>query len=160
MNPLSYKTLGQVLRNAQRIDEARAAFRQGQIVDPDYADNFTWVAFLDLDAGEAKRAVTSCVRKDDYFQQTCLAIAFHKVGRQAEADAELAKVRGLGDTAAFQMTQIYAQRGEPQEALEWLARAYRVRDPGIIAIKVEPLLEPIRTTPEFRRVLAELKLPD
>lgn len=160
LNPLSYKTLGQVLRNAHRIDEARAAFRQGQIVDPDYADNFTWVAFLDLDAGEAQRAVTSCVHKDDYFQQTCLAIAFHKVGRKAEADAELAKVRGLGDTAAFQMTQIYAQRGEPQAALEWLARAYRVRDPGIIASKVEPLLAPIRNTPEFQRVLAELKLPD
>jgi serine/threonine-protein kinase len=160
LNPLSYKTLGQVLRNAVRLDEARAAFRQGQIVDPDYADNFTWVAFLDLDAGDAQRAARSCVHKDDYFQQTCLAIAFHKAGRKAESDAELAKVLALGDIAAFQVTQIYAQRGEIQVALEWLARAYRVRDPGIIAMGVEPLLAPIRNAPEFKRVLAELKLPD
>jgi len=33
-------------------------------------------------------------------------------------------------------------------------------DPGIIAMGVEPLPAPIRNTPEFKRVLAELKLSD
>ena len=38
-----------------------------------------------------------------------------------------------------------------------LERAYRERvDPGIVGIKVEPLLDPLRGHPRFERLVAEV----
>ena len=65
--------------------------------------------------------------------QQCLAVVYDKLGRHADADAELAKMQDtMGDAAAFQYATIYAQWGDRAKALEWLDTAMRLRDPGLV----------------------------
>ena len=52
----------------------------------------------------------------------------------------------LGDNGAFLYARIYAQRGQPAAALQWLQTAYQLRDPGLIELKIDPALDPIRAT--------------
>jgi hypothetical protein len=59
----------------------------------------------------------------------------------ADAEVELTKLKVNGDTAAYQCATIYAQWGNTLKALEWLETALRLRDPGLIRLKVEPLRE-------------------
>jgi hypothetical protein len=54
---------------------------------------------------------------------------------------------------------IYAQWGNSLKALEWLETALRLRDPGLISLKTDPLMDPIRREPRFQAVMRELKFP-
>jgi hypothetical protein len=36
----------------------------------------------------------------------------------------------------------------------------RLRDPGLIALKTDPLMDPLRQEPRFQAALRELKFPD
>jgi len=72
-------------------------------------------------------------------------VVYHKLNRQSDADAALAAVTAaMGDDGAFQYAEIYAQWGNIPKALEWLETAYRMHDPGLLALKVEPMLDPLR----------------
>jgi hypothetical protein len=41
---------------------------------------------------------------------------------------------------AYHIAEVYAFRNQPDEAIEWLERAYAQRDSGLIGTKVDPLL--------------------
>jgi hypothetical protein len=73
----------------------------------------------------------------------------------------LAKMKSLlGDAAAFQHAQIYAQWGNTPKALGWLENAFRLRDPGLEQVKMDPLLDLLRKEPRFQAVMQELKVPE
>jgi hypothetical protein len=66
----------------------------------------------------------------------------------------------MGKSAAYQYAQINAQLGDVEESLRWLGVAREVRDPGLIGLVADPLLDPLRTDPRFRTLLQELGLPE
>ena len=87
-------------------------------------------------------------------------MVYDKLGRHADAEAVLAKFKAaLGDVAAYQYATIYAQWGNTPKALEWLDIAMRLRDPGLVYLKTDPLLDPLRQEPRFQAVMRELKFP-
>jgi hypothetical protein len=66
----------------------------------------------------------------------------------------------VGDANAYQFATIYAQWGKQAQALEWLETASRLRDPGLINLKTDPLLDPLRQEPRFQAIQWALKCPD
>jgi hypothetical protein len=46
------------------------------------------------------------------------------------------------------------------KALGWLDVALRMRDPGLMALKTDPLLDPLHQEPRFQAMLRELKFPN
>jgi hypothetical protein len=44
---------------------------------------------------------------------------------------------------------VYSWRGETDKAFEWLDRAWRQHDGGLLAVQTEPMLAPLRTDPRF-----------
>jgi len=55
---------------------------------------------------------------------------------------------------------IYAQWGILPKALEWLGTAWRLRDPVLIYVTTEPLMDPFRQEPRFQAIERELKFPN
>ena len=51
------------------------------------------------------------------------------------------------------------QWGDRAKALEWLDTAMRRRDPGLIYLKTDPLMNPLRQEPRFQAVMRKLKFP-
>ena len=45
------------------------------------------------------------------------------------------------------------------KALEWLETALRLRDAGLIYVKTDPLMDPLRQEPRFQAIERELKFP-
>ena len=73
----------------------------------------------------------------------------------------LAKRRARnGQTGAFEYSQIYAQWGNSAQAVEWLETAMHLRDPGLSALKMDPLMDSLRNEPRFQAVVRALKFPD
>ncbi len=90
----------------------------------------------------------------------CLAVTYYKLGRHADAEAELSKLKAAyGDVMAYQYAGIYAQRGDISKALEWLDTALRLRDSGLENLKTDPLLDPLRQEPRFQAIERKLKFP-
>jgi hypothetical protein len=73
----------------------------------------------------------------------------------------MAKIRqSLGDAAAYQYAEIYAQWGDVSSALKWMETAYRLRDTGLVSLKADELLDPLRKEPRFQKIERELKFPN
>ena len=64
------------------------------------------------------------------------------------------------DTAAVQIAQAYAYRGERAKAFDWLDRAVVQRDPGLINLKTDPLFAGLRGDARYKTVLRKMNLPE
>ena len=88
-------------------------------------------------------------------------MTYDKLGRHADAQAALAKMKTInGPAAAYQYATIYAQWGDAPKSLEWLDTAVRGRDPGLPNLKADPLMDPLRSEPHFRAIERQLKFPN
>lgn len=82
-------------------------------------------------------------------------------GRQAPADAAIeALVAGYGTVAAYQISEVYAFRGERDEAFTWLERAFRQRDGGLAEMLTSRHVALLKSDPRYRAMLARLGLPE
>jgi tetratricopeptide (TPR) repeat protein len=162
LNPRSHFSLGQGLLFARRYDEAAAAMEQAIAVNPKYSEAFAYRGFAEYSRGDFSRARASCERwAERWPSQWCLSVAYEKLGRHADAEAILAKLKAdSGDSAAYQYAGIYAQWGQQALALNWLDTAMRLRDSGLEQLKVDPLLDPLRAQPRFKAIEQELRFPD
>ncbi|HEY6516181.1 MAG TPA: TIR domain-containing protein [Steroidobacteraceae bacterium] len=158
---LPYQGLGNAFFGARRYRDAIAAFTESISVDPNYKPGYGELGLAFYAAGDLRSALASCeVHRGNYQSQECLAIVYDKLGRHGDAQAELKKFEtAYGDAAAYQYAQVYAQWGDRGKALEWLDKAMRAPDSGLIALKVDPLLNPLRQEPHFQRIEKELKFP-
>ena len=158
----SHSVLGRALYAARRYEEAVAAFAELISLEPDYKPTYGERGLAYYVLGDLERARASCETKPDYWvSQQCLVVVYDKLGRHADAEAELAKLKAaLGDAAAYQYATIYAQWGNRAKALEWLETAWRLRDPGLIDVKTDPLMDPLRNEPRFQTIERELKFPN
>lgn len=158
---LSRVDLGGALYVARRYGEAAAAYAQANTLNPEFKSSYARRGLAFLGLGDLQRARYSCESKRDYWlSQHCLAMVYEKLGRSADAQAELRKMQAaLGDSAAYQYATIYAQWGDRAKALQWLDTALRLRDPGLEGMKVDPLMDPLRQEPRFQTILRELNFP-
>jgi TolB-like protein/Flp pilus assembly protein TadD len=158
----SHSVLGRALYLARRYDEAVAAWAEVISLAPDFKVTYGERGLAYYGLADFERARASCETKPDYwYSQLCLGVVYDKLSRHTDAEAELAKIKAaLGDSAAYQYAAIYAQWGQSAKALEWLETALKLRDPGLISLKTDPLLDPLRKEPRFRAIEQELKFPD
>ncbi len=162
LNAITHRTLGHVLHNARRDREAIEAYNQALRLNPQTAQLQSVRGWAHLSLGELEAARESCATPPlDWDSNTCLAVVYHKLNRQSDADAALAAVSAaMGDDSAFQYALIYAQWGNIAKALEWLETAYyRTHDPGLLDLKVEPMLDALRQEPRFKEIERKLKFP-
>lgn len=162
LNPLIARHLGQVLMFARRYDESRAALNQALALDPDSPTDRALIGIAYYSIGDLKNAQAACeLTRAHPWGQMCLAVVYHKVGRQAEAEALLASYQAeQGDIAAYQYAAVYSEWGDVPKALAWLDRAMRLRDPGLEYLTTDPFMDPLRKEPRFQAAVRELKFPD
>lgn len=158
LSSLSRSRLGQALYSARRYQEAIAAF--GEVITLDSANKQAYgergLTYYAL--GDFQAARSSCESRPDHWtSQWCLAVTYDKLGRHADAQAELAKLAAIyGDAAAYQYAAIYAQWANTAKAMEWLETAMKVRDPGLVHLKTDPLMDPLRKEARFQAIEREL----
>jgi TolB-like protein/DNA-binding winged helix-turn-helix (wHTH) protein/Flp pilus assembly protein TadD len=161
LNRGSHLVLGAGLYFARRYREAIQAYTDIINLDPSVPEPYgvRGLAYYGLD--DFKHARSSCESKPDHWAaQWCLAVVYDKIGRHTDAEAALAKYQAkAADAGAYQYATIYAQWGDRAKALEWLATAMRLRDPGLVLLKTDPLMDPLRNEPRFQAIERQLKFP-
>jgi serine/threonine-protein kinase len=164
LNAGAYRLLGLVYLYTHRYRDAVLAYDRALNINPQAVQAAANRGLAQAALGEFESARQSCaVPPLDWLNHMCLAIVLRRLNRPADAEAELATLRASADgesDLAYQYAQIYAQWGDVEKALNWLETADRVRDPGLIQLKVDYLLDPLRRQPRFQAILAKMKLPD
>lgn len=84
-----------------------------------------------------------------------LAIAYAGLGKKAESDAALSRlIKKYADSSAFEIAEAYSHRGQVNETLQWLERAYLQKDPSLVFLKsalLDKTLTQIRGLRRFSR---------
>jgi TolB-like protein/DNA-binding winged helix-turn-helix (wHTH) protein/Tfp pilus assembly protein PilF len=119
------------------------------------------LACLQLFDGKARDALATFESNSfAVFRDTGVAMAEFTLGDAESSQQALDRViaAAAGD-AAYQIAEIYAWRGQKDKAFEWLERAYRQRDGGLTAIKIDLVLASLRSDPRYVAMLRKLNLP-
>ena len=88
------------------------------------------------------------------------ALARWSQKRIPEADAALADLIQNYAIAACQIGGVYAYREEKDQAFEWLERARRQRDSGLMTIRGDPIYENLHGDPRWDALLRTMGLAD
>jgi len=167
LDPLSLiinADLGQNYMLARRYDEAIDQLRKTLEMDPRfYYARWTLGEALQM-RGQLGEAMTEYQKAaeitDDPMVLAMLAQGYAKTGQHDKAWALLSRLEQLAGqryVGPFTFALVHLALGEKEKAIDDLERAYRERaDPGIVGIKVEPLLEPLRGHPRFERLVAKV----
>jgi TolB-like protein/Tfp pilus assembly protein PilF len=91
-----------------------------------------------------------------------LGNAYARAGQTAEAMKAIARLQdqirknGVG---RYEIALIYTGLGKKQEAFQWLEEAYQAHDVGLIYLKIDPCLDPLRPDPRFEDLIRRVGLP-
>jgi tetratricopeptide (TPR) repeat protein len=93
----------------------------------------------------------------EVFRNVALAVVHRAAGREAQsAKAFHALIDGFAWTAAYQVAEVYAYRGEIDKAFEWLETAFLQNDPGVIYSGSDPFLAPLHEDARWATFVARL----
>jgi TolB-like protein/Tfp pilus assembly protein PilF len=166
VNPAAYRMLSIALTDARRYRDALEVSREfdslgGASADGGAPQRHGADALLLLGETEQARQFCESVAKPTWQDHLCLAIAYQRLQRSADAQSQLTALRTqYGDNIAYQVSEIYAQWGDTAQALDALETAYRLKDPGLQILKVDAYMDPLRKEPRFQAVLQKLDFPD
>jgi tetratricopeptide (TPR) repeat protein len=159
-DPLSaafWHNLGLAAHAAGSLQESAMAFRRALELVPHRFVSRALLALVLLEMGNSDEALKQAsAESDEFWSLWALTVIQYSLGKTQEGDELFKKVMQLADGNAYQIAEIYAVRGMPDEAFEWLDIADRELDAGILHAKVNPrfrnLREDSRWTPLLTRI--------
>jgi TolB-like protein/DNA-binding winged helix-turn-helix (wHTH) protein/Flp pilus assembly protein TadD len=161
LEPLSYALSAQVAFQARQYSAAVEHARRAVLIDSQF-----WIGYMQLaqayeQMGQpdlAMAALTDAARfSGNNSKVTSLrGYLLAKAGRVNEAREVLRQMESGGPeryVPPVAIALVHAGLGEREAVMEWLAKAYDVRDVHLIYLPVDPKWDPYRTDPRFQSVL-------
>jgi eukaryotic-like serine/threonine-protein kinase len=157
----TYKGLGVILVGARRFGEANLIFQQARTLQPESHFVAFYLADNLLALGQFDTARRQCEAPDTALdadgRHDCLALAYHGLGRQADAERQLAEFMAQdGDSAAYRYARIYTQWGDRPKAWQWLDKAEQLGDPDLSLLKADWHFDPLRDQARFKAIEARM----
>lgn len=159
-------SFGWVLLFSRRYDDAIEQLHKALRTNPDLlgAHEKLWTAF------EQKRMYEEALAEAKKFRALrgqaevveALARGYAEtgypgaIGRAAEKLAARSKLTFVQRT---ELARLYARAGQKDRALEWLEKAYEVRDSILVYLQVDPDWDSLRDDPRFQDLLRRMNFP-
>jgi tetratricopeptide (TPR) repeat protein len=169
LDPLSFfmnRHLGSTLYFARHYDEALYYLRRAGEIDPNAAPIVeNWISFIYEKKGLQDEAVSSDLKalSPDLppAQIDSLRSAYQRGGWKAYHKARLELTASYGDELcnAWAIGLGYLRIGERDRALSLFGKAVDHHCVWMTFVKVDPLLDDIRTDPRFDALVQRMKLP-
>ncbi len=159
-NPRVWKALGSAYYSARRFADAAPRQREALRLSPALSAGHFDLGMTLLMQGDVKGAAAEFAReKQRWAMLTGTAISAWKLGDKLASDRALAALLAEnGDTVLYQQAQVRAQRGDVAGALAALEQALAAGDSGLLSLRHDPLLDPLRRDPRFARLMARMSV--
>ena len=159
LNPASFSALGNAQYFAGQYEAAIASLRRMLALAPKryYARYFIALSLIELGKSEAALAELAYMPEHDIFRAEATAVLHARAGDKAASERTFPASRdeeNWGLTAA-----VYSQRGDKDQAMKFLQKAWAGKSPDILDVKFDPLFAPLRNDSRFRALLAQVAYP-
>jgi len=158
--PGALNLMGLYLYSNGQLAEARQVETRALEISPEneFARFYLGIALL-LD-GDPKKAIADLGPPRSVFHRTLLALAEHDLRHPDAAERALNELISLdGPSQPYRVAEVYAWRGEPDRAFDWLDRAFAQNDPGLSYLNTDPLVRKLRGDPRYAALVKRLNLP-
>ena len=165
LNPLSSLTwtvFGNYLIADRQFGAAEEAVRRALEIQPDSLFALAQLGIVQLLKGNPTEALTSFRKRGGSgFSLIGIAMAEYTLGHVKESQHALDEVIAKhAQDLACEIAEVYAWRGEKDNAFAWLERAFQQRDGGLSDIKADLLLASLRDDARFGAMLRKMQLPE
>jgi len=162
LDPDSYGNKVGSLFDARKYREAVAFAEETRRKSPDLFHEPLLLGICLVMVGRLREAQQQFAlgKPEQWERLTGEAIAFARAGDKAAVEQKVQRMQQIfGDAASYQYSEIFAQTGDRQRALAALDSAWAIRDGGLINIRVDPFLDPIRNEPRFQAIVKRMNFP-
>jgi tetratricopeptide (TPR) repeat protein len=100
---------------------------------------------------------------DDPWVLALLGHVSAAIGRRDEALKILDQLKQISKqrfVKAYGIALVYAGLGEKDQAFQWLEKSYQDHEPRITRLKVDPLMDGLRSDPRFAELVRRIGLPE
>lgn len=158
LNARAFRSAGFIALFAHDYPVVITQMQRALALNPSLASAKYAIAIALMMQGDDAAALSAAKEERvEQFALTITAIAAHRLGDSAQADAAYARLLAeYGEAGLYQLAQVLAQRGRTAEALAQLEQAYAKRDPGMLLASNDPLLDPLRGEARFKDLLSRL----
>ena len=153
---------GETKFQAGQTDDAIGDLKRAAELNPDLWNGHIFLSEIYILQGRPQDALPEIERvRLDSARVSLYAIAYHALGRKNKSDTSLSELIAKYHRGnEYAIAEVYSFRNQPDEAFEWLDRAYDERNSGLIITKVDPLLKNLRHDPRYAALLKKLNLPN
>jgi TolB-like protein/DNA-binding winged helix-turn-helix (wHTH) protein len=159
--PGNYFLLAPLLTAVGRLDEAEKDLSIARELASSRIPSYQHM-YIAILRGDARAALQVAGQQRPPWREMNLAVAAQLDPDRAAADAALAKVIRDGTwkkTSPYLVAQAYALRGDADATVEWLERAWAIRDTNIRQLLYDPLVLRFRDDPRLVAFCAKIRLP-
>jgi adenylate cyclase len=162
VNAQARSYLGGYLSAAKQYEEARAEYARAIELNPAAPYSHAGIGSAYLLEGKLEEAATATQADTaEWARLTVMACIYWSQKHVPESDAALAQlIKTSAETAAYQIADVYAYRGDKDRAFEWLERARQQRDAGLPGLRTDPYLANLRGDPRWNAFLHTMGLAD
>lgn len=147
------------LYNARRYDEALALTNKGMQVDPQHP-LWSWlIARCYLAQSKFDEAIAELKKEGNRKYSGALGYAYARSGRRREAQAILDELlHSSSKQSNSSLAFVYTGIDDKQHGLDMLEKGWQEKDNFMTHLKVEPLLDSLRSEPRFQDLLRRMNL--
>ena len=163
LKPLYHLNLGNILTHAGRPEEAIAYFKKTLEINPQFQRAHMYLGINYLLLGKPETALKEMQQENiEVFKIFGLALAYHALGRKKEADEEIKNFNDkFQNEWNYLLAELYAYRGEKDNAFMWLENAYSKKDGWLVFLKGDPLLKNLKSDSRYNAFMKKMNLsPD
>ena len=149
VNALARAFYASSLSAAGHYEEARAEYARVIELNPSAPNSHASVGLCYLLEGKFDEAVAAAEHDSaDWARLLVVSSARWSQKRVTESDAALRElIAKYGETAAYQIAEVYGYRNDKDHAFEWLERARQQRDAGVPGLRADLLLKNLHSDP-------------
>jgi TolB-like protein/Tfp pilus assembly protein PilF len=158
-----YFALSKIQSCRGRLAEAEEAQRRSLELRPTSAGGHYYLGQVLVARGQLEAALAEMLKEtQDNIRFGGSAMVYFAMGRKTDSDAALAQMlKSDADRHPFRIAQVYAFRGETDEALKWLDRAYVQKEGGgLPVIKTDIAFKKLEGDPRYKAFLRKMNLPE
>ena len=169
LDPLSAATsvnLGWVYFKARRYDESIAQLHRTLALEPGYwyahmelGWNYVQVGMPEAAVAHCDSAVVGAREAGEKNEVGSCGWVYGRAGQKQKGEEMLRRYIAMSSHRwldPLDVSFIYVGLGDRDRALEWLRKGARERAQTLVFLKVEPMLDPLRSDPRFQALLREL----
>ncbi len=159
LNKDAYFELGVNHLGAGHWSEAEAAFKRALDIAPNHTFVHGYLAVALLFKGEKQAALREIdLESSEAAQWLGRAAIYYALGRKADSNAALGRFIKNYPGEAYWIAVIHASREESDAAFLSLERAFTQRDPSLLNIESQPLLNSLKGDPRYKAFLKKMNL--